>query len=147
MQTSNNIKDLIGTFGARLREERKRLGYTQEDFGQCGGVTRLTQSKYEASESAPDMLYLMNIETIGVDLTYLFSGEKSIYTNGDDLHGKQANLVFEVVEEVEKIIKLQGTILSPEKKARLISTIYRNSNLYAPINKKLIFDFLNLAAE
>jgi len=93
------------------------------------------------------MLYLMNIETIGVDLNYLFSGEKSIYKSGEDLHDKQANLVFEVVEEVEKIIKLQGVILSPEKKARLISTIYRNSNLYSPINKKLIFDFLNLAAE
>lgn len=144
MQTSSDKKD---AFGARLRAERERLGHTQDKFGAGGGVTRLTQSKYESGESSPDMQYLLAIEAMGADFNYLLTGEKSSFKNAEDAHNEHASLAASVVEELEKAIKAKGAALSPEKKVRLVATIYRNSRLNSPVDKRFISDLLDLASE
>lgn len=58
----------------RLREERNRLGLTQEDFARSCGVGRRAQAAYEAGERVPDATYLMAAAKIGVDTRYLLSG-------------------------------------------------------------------------
>ena len=52
----------------RLREERKRLGLTQERFGAEGGVGKLAQLNYEKGERSPDAAYLSAIALAGVDV-------------------------------------------------------------------------------
>jgi transcriptional regulator with XRE-family HTH domain len=60
----------------RLREERKRLGLTQERFGAEGGVGKLAQLNYEKGERSPDAAYLSAIALVGVDVSYVLTGER-----------------------------------------------------------------------
>lgn len=63
--------------GKRLKEERERLGFNQEDFGAIGGVKKLAQLKYEKGERAPDTTYLMALAGSGVDIVYVLTGQRS----------------------------------------------------------------------
>ncbi len=63
--------------GVRLREEREKLGMSQTDFGEVGGVRKLAQIKYEKGERTPDADYLARIATAGADVLYILTGEKA----------------------------------------------------------------------
>ena len=63
--------------GERLREERVRLGYTQGDFAQLGGVNRNTQGSYEKGERNPDSAYLVGVAAMGADVVYVLFGERT----------------------------------------------------------------------
>ena len=60
--------------GARLREERRRLGYTQEAFAGLGNVGRKSQHRYEAGTRSPDANYLEAIAAAGADIAYIVIG-------------------------------------------------------------------------
>lgn len=62
--------------GERLREERKRLGLSQADFGALGGVKANAQGKYEADERSPDSGYLEGLASAGVDVLYVLTGQR-----------------------------------------------------------------------
>lgn len=65
------------TIGARLKIERKRLGITQENFAQIGGIKKITQITYEQDKSSPDATYLVSVSAIGVDVQYVLFGTHS----------------------------------------------------------------------
>lgn len=60
--------------GERLREERKRLGLTQEQVATAGGVRKQAQLKYEKGETTPDAEYLAAAALIGIDVLYVLTG-------------------------------------------------------------------------
>lgn len=60
--------------GARIKEERERLGLSQEVFAAAGGVKRVAQYLYERGARAPDTKYLGALYRIGVDVHYLVTG-------------------------------------------------------------------------
>ena len=62
--------------GARLREERERLGLNQEGFGQLGGVRKQAQLLYEKEERKPDSDYLSAIAEGGADVLYVLTGQR-----------------------------------------------------------------------
>ncbi len=66
--------------GERLREERKRLGLSQADFGALGGVRANAQGKYEADERNPDSAYLEGLAAAGVDVLYVLTGKRTPVT-------------------------------------------------------------------
>ena len=68
--------DDVAQICARLREERVRLGMSQQDFAEVGGVSRKTQSAYESGATAPDVAYLVLVSARGVDVQYVFSGKR-----------------------------------------------------------------------
>lgn len=63
--------------GQRLKEERKRLGLSQEALAHSGGVQRLAQAQYEAETTCPTTRYLSAIGATGIDLPYLLLGIRS----------------------------------------------------------------------
>lgn len=63
-----------GTFGSRLREERRRLKLNQSVLARAGGVSLSTQVAYESGARAPDITYLQKLMAVGVDHEYLLSG-------------------------------------------------------------------------
>jgi transcriptional regulator with XRE-family HTH domain len=67
------MKDL----GTRLKEERKRLGLSQQDFGAIGGVEANAQGKYESGERIPRSDYLAALGKKGVDVLYVLSGKRT----------------------------------------------------------------------
>ncbi len=62
------------TIGDRLKEERTRLGLSQEAMAKIAGVHRNTQIKYESGKRLPDSDYLDLVQRAGVDVSYLFCG-------------------------------------------------------------------------
>ena len=65
------------TIGARLMEERNRLGMNQTDFAARGGVGKATQINYEKGERSPDADYLGAVAKVGVDVLYVVTGTRS----------------------------------------------------------------------
>lgn len=65
------------TLGERLRQERLRLGLTQEELANCTGIHRRTQANYELGKTAPDMAYFQALRRVGLDPTYIETGTKS----------------------------------------------------------------------
>ena len=65
------------SIGARLREERERLGSNQEAFARLTPArTRQSQSNYEKGATSPDTLYLAAIAAVGADTHYIVTGQR-----------------------------------------------------------------------
>lgn len=67
------MKDL----GTRLKEARKRMGLSQQEFGTIGGVEANAQGKYESGERIPRSDYLAALKKKGIDVLYILSGEQT----------------------------------------------------------------------
>ena len=63
-------------FFERLREIRKGMNLTQADFGALAGVTVTAQLNYEKGTRNPDTAYLERLAAHGVDVVYLWTGER-----------------------------------------------------------------------
>lgn len=64
-------------FHERLKIERERLGISQTNFAESCGVKKNAQINYEKGERQPDSDYLQKAYQLGVDITYLFSGQRT----------------------------------------------------------------------
>ncbi len=111
------------SIGDRLREERERLGLTQDEFGVACGVRRRAQSSYENGERSPVAIYLEDAEKIGVDVRYVITGKRSAEFSPvpseidvDILEGTLANL---------SLVEMKLGRLPPNKQARIAATLYR----------------------
>ena len=62
----------------RLRDERVRVGLSQERFAEKGGVGRKTQGLYESGERVPDAHYLAEVASLGVDVGYVIDGNRRL---------------------------------------------------------------------
>lgn len=69
------MSDLKGIY-TRLREERIRLGKSQQEFAEATGVTRATQVAYESGSTSPNVVYLHGIAGRGADIFYILSGRR-----------------------------------------------------------------------
>nr|WP_028201178.1 helix-turn-helix domain-containing protein [Burkholderia pseudomallei] len=74
----------MNTIGSRLREERLRLGLSQDEFAAVGGVLRRAQSNYESDERSPDAKYLSAIAGVGADLLYILTGSKQVLAKSEN---------------------------------------------------------------
>ncbi|NHR07385.1 helix-turn-helix domain-containing protein [Chromobacterium haemolyticum] len=64
----------LSTIAARLRDERKRLGMTQETFAEVSGAKRRTLVDWEKGVSSPTATQLSALGSINVDLLYVLTG-------------------------------------------------------------------------
>ena len=87
--SENSLEKCVGE---RLREERKRLGSTQDELAQVGGVNRNTQSSYEKADRSPDAKYLAAVAEIGVDVLYVVTGQR-LPIPSDSLSADEAALL------------------------------------------------------
>lgn len=62
--------------GLRLKEERKRLGLTQEAMGVACGVTKRTQIFYEVDSVGASAAYLTAAYELGADIVYVLTGNR-----------------------------------------------------------------------
>ncbi|MBD0530157.1 peptidase S24 [Acinetobacter baumannii] len=72
------------TIGARLKEERERLGYTQPVFAELAGTTKKSQIDYEKDLTQPKAGYLAAIAEVGADIGYIVTGNKSPQLQNSD---------------------------------------------------------------
>lgn len=66
------------TIGDRIKEERNRLGFNQEDFAELAGLakTKAAQSNYENGHRAPNADYLARLDAAGADIFYIITGKR-----------------------------------------------------------------------
>ncbi|WP_439449418.1 helix-turn-helix domain-containing protein [Stenotrophomonas sp. ATs4] len=62
------------SLGIRLKEERKRLGLTQEAMGLACGVSKRTQILFEQDAHVPGGAYFVAADELGMDVTYVLVG-------------------------------------------------------------------------
>ena len=60
----------------RLREERDRLGLTQEVFADAAGAKRRTLVDWEKGVSSPTAVQLSALAAVGVDVQYVLTGQR-----------------------------------------------------------------------
>jgi len=65
-------------FGARLKEERKRLGLRQADFADLAGTDAAKQSLYENGRRDLRGEYLARLVEAQVDVVYILTGRRSV---------------------------------------------------------------------
>lgn len=65
------------SLGARLKEERKRLGFNQSEFAELVGSSYKSQLRWEKDESSPSADALNIWAGIGLDVLYVVTGQRS----------------------------------------------------------------------
>lgn len=63
--------------GERLKEERDRLGLTQEQMAGRLDVTQKTQGLYERGQRMPNAEYLAVMADLGCDVLYVLTGQRT----------------------------------------------------------------------
>ena len=69
--------------GIRLKEERKRLGLTQEAMGLACGVAKRTQILFEQDAHLPGGAYFVAADELGLDVTYVLVGRRDRLAEAD----------------------------------------------------------------
>lgn len=65
------------SLGERLKEERKRLGFSQSEFAEMVGASYKSQLRWEKDDSAPGADALGVWAGIGLDVLYVVTGQRS----------------------------------------------------------------------
>jgi len=63
--------------GERLKSERERLGLTQPEFAEAAGAKKRTLIDWEKGVSSPTAVQLAALATIGADVLYVLTGQRS----------------------------------------------------------------------
>lgn len=62
------------SMGERLRDERKRLGYSQSEFAELVGASYKSQLRWEKNESSPSAEALAIWAGVGLDVLFVVTG-------------------------------------------------------------------------
>jgi transcriptional regulator with XRE-family HTH domain len=108
------------TIGPRLKDERLRLGLSQERMASLASVTKQSQINYEKGVRHPDAAYLAAVAKSGADVLYIITGEHSQpITHLED----KMRLTLAIAAVEEGLDAINRTLL-PDKKAELILIAY-----------------------
>lgn len=108
------------TLGARLKEERGRLGLTQLAFAELGGVKRVSQHLYEQNLRSPDAEYLLRLHEGGVDVVYALLGRR----NNPDAIDLSLDALTEIYRTVEELGRGKGKAQLPiDERIRLFAVL------------------------
>lgn len=102
----------------RLKEERLRLGLSQQRFAEFGGLTKQTIIKYEGDERLPDAAFLASLHTGGVDILYVVTGQRA----GTDQGDIDPLIAGEFIEALSRAIERQWPL---DEKARAALSVER----------------------
>ena len=94
------IRIQLEGLGRRLREERERLGFSQDRFADKAGVTRASQSRYEAGRFMPPLDYLDRLARDGLDILYVISarkGDDCVFVENQALFGRAVEAVNDMM--------------------------------------------------
>lgn len=118
----SQAKDIKIYIGARLREERERVGLSQPEMGEVGGVTKLTQLNYEKGDRMPDAAYLSVLhDTLGIDVSYILTGQRAPTPEGTVTISQEEKALLENYRAMDKAAQLNlQTVSATFAQANLI---------------------------
>ena len=90
-------------FGEKVREARKKAGFSQEEFAKEIGVSLRTVTNYETAQVYPKKreVYYKIAEVLGVDVDYLMTESDAFISDAASKYGARgARQAKELMEEV-----------------------------------------------
>jgi transcriptional regulator with XRE-family HTH domain len=78
------------SFGTRLADERRRLGFKQAEFARLVGANVPKQSLYENDKRELRASYLARLPEVGVDVVYVLTGRRG---EGEGLDQRASDLL------------------------------------------------------
>jgi len=98
------------SFGKRLAEERKRLGFKQAAFAKLVGTNVPKQSLYENDKRELRAAYLARLPEAGVDIVYVLTGRRGesggLDQSASDLLTAHLALPAEMQQAVEALARV-----------------------------------------
>lgn len=130
--------------GVRLREERERLGFSQQAFAEIGGASKRSQVEWEKGAQVPNAEFLAHIATRGADVTYIVTGVRAQSAKEIEADLERYGMAWETLEMA---LEATGREMSPAKKRKAADALYRASKAQmAPSQDQLVALVLELAA-
>ena len=78
VRIGNTLESLSMEMGQRLREERDRVGVSQQGAALLAGVTRAMWGRYEADQAKPNAEVLMHLLGHAFDVNYILGGSRTL---------------------------------------------------------------------
>lgn len=125
------------TFGEKVRNERNRLGLSQDELAEKIGVTRRVISSYENDSSRPRGTERYNklADALGVNINYLLSEDEAFIANVEDNYGRRgAKQAKELLAEVTGLFA--GGEMSDEDMREMVDAIQEAYLIAKKKNKK-----------
>ena len=79
--------------GARIREERERLGFSQPAFAALADASKRSQIGWEQGRSFPDAAVMSAWSAAGADVSYIITGMRVTPPNAPVLNRREAALL------------------------------------------------------
>ncbi len=110
--------------GIRLREERERLGFSQQTFAEIGGASKRSQVEWEKGAQVPNAEFLAHIATRGADVSYIVTGARAISSEDVQADLERYGMAWETLEMA---LETTGRKMSPAKKRKAAEALFRAS--------------------
>jgi transcriptional regulator with XRE-family HTH domain len=110
------------TFGVRLREERKRLGLSQDDMAMWLSVSRSSVAFYEADRTVPGIDCMVRAAEAGVDVWYLMFATRGAENAVNLMDWDLLEAITRSVREWAQVARLELPI---EKELGITRLLYR----------------------
>ncbi|VXC72755.1 hypothetical protein PSEUDO8Z_160367 [Pseudomonas sp. 8Z] len=81
------------SIGARLKEERERLGLTISEFAEIAGAKKNTVIDWQKDVSGPPAAKLAALAAVGIDVMYVLTGQRSQQSPTAELPPRQRALL------------------------------------------------------
>lgn len=112
MKTEEKLRAALGQ---RIREERVRLGLTQEEFGKLSNTLRATQAQYEKGIREPKASYFLALMEHQVNVSFMLFGERDDKKSSHDSEFVEAEkFAFKLLIESLQALNYEIKSVSPE---------------------------------
>lgn len=102
--------------GERIKKERKRNGYTQDDLGKILNVSKVSVCGYEKGTRTPTIETFMElVNTLKVDPNYLLGRDVKAVGEDDEFYIKLSNYDLKLIEELKHYPELYNRLIQNPK--------------------------------
>jgi len=112
--------NIIQGIGARLREERGRLGMSQKALGEACGISLITQHRLETEQTAASTHYLQAAQRAGVDIGVVLSGQ-----SGQGHATEDWALIRACIADIGRYCELHWADCPDDYKWALVERLYK----------------------
>lgn len=110
--------------GQRLKEERERLGLSQQAFAELGGASKRSQVEWEKGAQVPNAEFLAHVAEHGADVAFIVTGTRAISAQDLELDLDRYGKAWETLEMA---LDAAGRELDPAKKRKFADALFRAS--------------------
>lgn len=102
--------------GERIKKERKRKGYTQEQLGAVLNVSKVSVCGYENGTRTPTIeTFLDIVKTLNVDPNYLLGRDIKAVSEDEEVYIKISSYDIEILQELKKHPELYNKLCKNPK--------------------------------